>query len=190
MDSTSTVIDKAPILNIEAEDSFCYANAGVSISRNFTVTAENSVSLSWFGVDTFNNANRVTVGDISLGDVTFIPELDRDTFRILVTAGGESSCADYSDFFDVILYQDSSCILSVPSLDEIQVIIYPNPSTGNFTITNAEKYTVRIYDIFGKQVNYVSHLKGQITSLHKGVYVIELIDEDTASRITKKLVVK
>ncbi len=81
-------------------------------------------------------------------------------------------------------------MLSTPDLSETQIAIYPNPSNGSFTITNAKKYTVRIYDIFGKQVNYVSNSKGQITSLQKGVYVIELIEEYTASRITKKLVVK
>lgn len=190
VDSIFTRIDAAPILNIEAEDSFCYLNTGVPISSNFTVTAENSVSLSWFVANTFNNANRVTAGDISLGDITFVPERDRDTFRIIVAAGGENSCPDYTDFFDVIFYQDPSCMLSTPDLPETQIAIYPNPSNGSFTITNAKKYTVRIYDIFGKQINYVSNSEGQITSLQKGLYVIELIDEDTASRITKKLLVK
>lgn len=190
VDSIFTRIDATPILNIEAEDSFCYLNTGVPISSNFTVTAENSVSLSWFVANTFNNAKRVTAGDIYLGDITFVPERDRDTFRIIVAAGGENSCPDYTDFFDVIFYQDPSCMLSTPDLDETQIAIYPNPSNGSFTISNAKKYTVRIYDIFGKQVNYVSNSKGQITSLQKGIYVIELIEEYTASRITKKLVVK
>jgi len=190
IDSTSTVIDKAPVLKIDAEDSFCYVNTGVPISRNFTVTAENNGGLAWFVANTFNNASRVTVGNISLGDITFVPGQARDTFRIIVVAIGQASCPDYTDFFDVIFYQDSTCVLSVPSLNQAQIVIYPNPSTGSFTITNAKKHTVRLYDIFGKQVNYVSNSKGQITSLQKGVYIIELIEEDTASRITKKLVVK
>lgn len=71
----------------------------------------------------------------------------------------------------------------------MQLNIYPNLSTCIFTITNAGKIQYACIKIRLK-VNYVSNSKGQITSLQKGVDVIELIEEYTASRITKKLVVK
>ena len=194
IDSLSTRIDAAPLLNLPAEDSFCYLTSGIPVSKSFAITSENTPSLTWFASNTYGNQSRISLGNLSLlnpstGDITFIPERGRDTFRITTVAVGQGACPDYADFFDVLFYLDPDCILSTSSLNETQVFIYPNPNKGTFTITRSLNLGIHVTDILGKNVNF-DRDQETIRIESKGLYFITLTDTHSGLRYTKKVVVR
>lgn len=88
--------------------------------------------------------------------------------------------------------------VSVNSAEEnFSISIYPNPSTGIFTIQSSEKNiaAVTIFNILGEEVRSVSNLKSQISSLSidlrsyaKGLYNVQLILQDKI--VNKKLLIE
>jgi hypothetical protein len=68
-----------------------------------------------------------------------------------------------------------------------QVELYPNPVSDNLMIKSAEKiYSVKVFDISGKllfqqNTNGVMQTSLLISSLTKGVYVVELTGEENKS---------
>ncbi len=194
VDSISTWIDAAPLLNLPAEDSFCYLTSGIPVSKSFTISSENSAGLTWFASNEYGNLSRISVGTLSTlnpstGDITFTPERDRDTFRIATVAAGQGSCPSYTEFFDVLFYLDPDCILSTSSVNEIQAFIYPNPNKGTFTITGSLNLGIHVTDILGKNVNF-DRDQETIRIESKGLYFITLTDTHSGLRYTKKVVVK
>ena len=73
-------------------------------------------------------------------------------------------------------------------IDVMDNLVYPNPSSGNFTIANSEGADLSIYNVVGKLVYQQSDLESNasITSnLSKGIYFIKLVNDtnETISRI-------
>jgi hypothetical protein len=68
------------------------------------------------------------------------------------------------------------------------VAVYPNPSVGNFSITNSEGIkTVRAFDLLGKEVNVNSISNNQFSIENKGIYFLKVIfqnGEETSSKIS------
>ena len=84
----------------------------------------------------------------------------------------------------------------VSNIEEVvDVIIYPNPSQGNFSITvpkTMENATIHVFDNKGRQV-YENVATGSGTfdinaKLEAGVYLVKLTAEK--ANLTKKLIVK
>lgn len=74
------------------------------------------------------------------------------------------------------------------------ISIYPNPSTGTFSITTPENVecTLRVYDLFGREVGKVesndSNVHHMVSDLSPGVY--NCVIASGSSRTTKKIIVQ
>lgn len=75
------------------------------------------------------------------------------------------------------------------------IVVYPNPSNGNFTIRLAENASVEftLFDVTGKEVfrsslNETSSFS--MPNLQKGIYFISLLDEPSKATTFKKLIVR
>ncbi len=86
-----------------------------------------------------------------------------------------------------IIKTDTAGLVGVPQLhasDSQNVIIYPNPSSGNFTLFLADEKTndaqLRIFDVYGKCV-YQSKIPNQkseiFLSLPRGMYLYQVKDD-------------
>ena len=72
-----------------------------------------------------------------------------------------------------------------------EVIIYPNPTTGQFTVEGANVAKVEVYNLVGQKVceqQGSKVLNIDASSWHKGIYLVNIIEENGAT-VTKKLVV-
>ena len=69
--------------------------------------------------------------------------------------------------------------------------VYPNPTTGQFTVEGANVAKVEVYNLVGQKVH---EAEGQVVNIdatdwHKGIYLVNIIEENGAV-VTKKLVVR
>ena len=69
--------------------------------------------------------------------------------------------------------------------------LYPNPTTGQFTVEGANVAKVEVYNLVGQKVH---EAEGQVVSIdaaewNKGIYLVNIIEENGAVE-TKKLVVR
>ncbi len=84
-------------------------------------------------------------------------------------------------------------IISTKDILESQILLTPNPSTGNFNIElpNDELVEIRINTIDGK---FISSLKGrnvlQIQGLETGIYLIQISFADGTSIIKRQVISK
>ncbi len=81
-------------------------------------------------------------------------------------------------------------LLSVTELSA-EAKLYPNPTTGQFTVEGANVAKVEVYNLVGQKVH---EAEGKTISIdaaewHKGIYLVNIIDQN-GSVVTKKLVVK
>lgn len=91
-----------------------------------------------------------------------------------------------------------NCVTGINELDdEIDYIIYPNPTTTIITIeTSANKaYTLQLINLFGETVyNTIEIATGKTTidvgTLPKGVYLVQLIDKVNSSIGRQRVVVQ
>ena len=72
-----------------------------------------------------------------------------------------------------------------------EVILYPNPTTSQFTVEGANVARVEVYNLVGQKVHEAD---GQVVHFdaaewHKGIYLVNIIEQNGAV-VTKKLVVK
>jgi hypothetical protein len=80
------------------------------------------------------------------------------------------------------------------TLNDEQITIYPNPTTGNFIIGTsvAEKQSIQVFDLNGKLV-FSQNISGKTTidatSLCEGVYNIVIKTVNTNNVVNKKLVI-
>lgn len=90
-------------------------------------------------------------------------------------------------------------VLSVDEFNSIKNIkVFPNPTKGVITISNANKHnieSVEIYDVFGKLVlkklinNENNRSVLNLSSLQSGIYIAKLSSANGLKNITKKIVV-
>lgn len=69
--------------------------------------------------------------------------------------------------------------------------IYPNPTTGNFTVAGADMTRVEVYNLVGQKIY---EAQGKMVTIeasnwNKGIYMINIIDQNGSSK-TEKLMVK
>ena len=81
-------------------------------------------------------------------------------------------------------------ILSVNELSA-ETKLYPNPTTGQFTVEGANVAKVEVYNLVGQKVH---EAEGQVVSIdaanwNKGIYLVNIIEQNGAV-VAKKLVVK
>lgn len=120
-------------------------------------------------------------------------------FEISVRLNPEWNGKGYVTTTVVIESSDRQCeiavsidgdILSVTELSN-EVKLYPNPTTGQFTVEGANMARVEVFNIVGQKV---LEAEGQTVNIdasnwNKGIYLVNIIEQNGTS-VTKKLVVK
>ena len=95
---------------------------------------------------------------------------------------------DYG-IFEIAVYINED-ILSVNELSA-ETKLYPNPTTGQFTVESANMSKVEVYNLMGQKVH---EAEGQSVNIdaagwNKGIYLVNIVERNGAV-VTKKLVVK
>ena len=96
--------------------------------------------------------------------------------------------SDQNDvYFDVTIDEE---LVSVTELSN-EVKLYPNPTTGQFTVEGANVAKVEVYNLVGQKIHVA---EGQSVSIdaagwNKGIYLVNIVERNGAV-VTKKLVVK
>ena len=82
-------------------------------------------------------------------------------------------------------------LLSVTELTA-EAKLYPNPTTGQFTVEGANVAKVEVYNLVGQKVCEQQGSKVvniNTAEWHKGIYLVNIVEENGAV-VTKKLVVR
>lgn len=102
-----------------------------------------------------------------------------------------------ANFTDGLFGDDEEWLLEEEAKNPFEVSIFPNPNNGNFQIiTNGEGQVkeVVIYNIIGEQVYYKKfnelNLSVDLTHLDKGLYMIQIINNDEREKITKRFYIE
>lgn len=183
--SIGTFIDPIPRAEFVANPN---NNAPISLPR-FQFLNTSSISTIR---GSFISAYNWSFGDIqgstsSEENPSFFYPTDTATYNVLLRVTSNRGCID-SASYPVHVGKPGAVSVSEDYKDNINV--YPNPSTGAFTIANLAAYEVQVYNTMGKSINFSRSGDEQIIVASKGVYMLELIDEKAGIRIAKKLVVR
>ena len=96
--------------------------------------------------------------------------------------------SDQNDvYFDVTIDEE---LVSVTELTA-ETKLYPNPTTGQFTVEGANVAKVEVFNLVGQKVH---HAEGRVVNIdasdwNKGIYLVNIIEQNGAV-VTKKLVVR
>ena len=81
--------------------------------------------------------------------------------------------------------------VGVNNVQMSNVKVFPNPAQKNFTIQNAQGITLSIYNVLGEKVKQQTCTGNvqeiDISSLHSGVYLLEITDLQSGTRTDQKL---
>ena len=125
---------------------------------------------------------------------TLTPDETMDVTITLVNFPAEQSTGRFviksTDGDDTYAVRIAGDILSVTELP-VEAKLYPNPTTGQFTVEGANVEKVEVYNLVGQKVH---EAEGKVinidaTSWDKGIYLVN-IKEQNGAVATKKLVVK
>jgi gliding motility-associated-like protein len=129
-DSIDAQVDPLPELNLPADTVYCRPLGSMNSSLPFTVTAANNSSLAWFPANVYGNASRASLSPTPNLTVGLTHQnVKADTFRIIVAAGGQGSCNDIDDFFDIIVNPRPDAFITPSNLNGC------NPVTSDFAVT-------------------------------------------------------
>lgn len=105
-----------------------------------------------------------------------------------VTAVYDAGESDPSNIVTVV-------VTDINERESDAIIVYPNPSDGNFTIKFAENVSIdfTLFDLTGKEIfrnSLYQTSSFSFTDLKKGVYFLRLLDQSSKSVTFKKLIVR
>ena len=124
-----------------------------------------------------------------------VPSLSSFSFKVRVRENKEEYLdtkivlsTDHGDVFITVHINDN--LLSVTELSA-EAKLYPNPTTGFFTVEGANVSKVEVYNLVGQKVHEAEGKTVNInaTEWNKGIYLVNIIEENGAV-VAKKLVVK
>jgi len=125
--------------------------------------------------------------DLSAGEYFWIDMYAHMVLKgnVATTVTVESSAGQKQ--FSIVINED---LLSVTELSA-EAKLYPNPTTGHFTVEGANVTKVEVYNLVGQKVHEAEGQSVGIdaSSWHKGIYLVNIIEQNGAVT-TKKLVVK
>jgi hypothetical protein len=174
--------------------SACYPKTSANISTAATEMTFNGND----AVGLFKNGVLIDIiGTFNGGTANFAADV---TLRRKVTVTGPKTtfnlAADWDKFASDTCTNLGSKINSKETKETIiedanHLIIYPNPSNGNFTINNSSKdFSFAIYNLLGQKVleGTISNGTTEINSnLNKGIYLLKIIDSSKTS--IKKIII-
>ncbi|MDB4107709.1 hypothetical protein OAD66_00050 [Bacteroidia bacterium] len=186
-DSIEALVDASPIIHLPDDTTLCRRDGVTSLTLNKQIKAENTDQINWFN---FNQMTKINLGTVAIGDITLsFDSMLRDTFRIIVNAVGQGSCADIDGIFDIIVHHESNCILSVDELFMNAGSVYPNPTKGTIHIDKHFEL-ISCLNAFGQSVE-AGNLGGDayfISTL--GFHTLLLKDKKTGALNYKKVMVE
>jgi hypothetical protein len=121
--------------------------------------------------------------------------LDEDYFSLIDNLGAANY--DSSRFCNKLKHNEDVCgnsgFLNIePAAEQIDFLIYPNPTSDNLNIQNIEFFNYVIYNIEGKMVlngySDSGHLTIDLLSFQKGLYIIQLTTQNSST--TRKFIKK
>ena len=126
---------------------------------------------------------------------TLTPDETMDVTITLVNFPAEQSIGNFviksTDGDDTYAVRIDGDILTVTELSA-EAKLYPNPTTGQFTVEGANVEKVEVYNLVGQKVCEQQGSKVvniDATNWNKGIYLVNIIEQNGAV-VTKKLVVK
>ncbi len=124
-------------------------------------------------INNFNNTNSLNGAQIPIGTTTI-------EWTVTDEAGNQNTCN-----FDVTVIENAG----FSELEQAGFSIYPNPSSGIFSIINAKDYDISITDTTGKVVYHtVGTANEQVHLPQSGIYIINFRSETT--KFSYKIIVK
>ena len=164
----------------------------VSVNANPTVTASSSRTAMCIGESSVLNPNGATSytwstpsGPQTVSNLTISPVTDQTYTLTGVDANG---CVGKGTF----LMKVATCVgINHYSAANQQLIIYPNPSRGEFTISSDQAMSVQISNELGQLIKTISITDTQkevkINHLSSGVYFIT--GENSNGSVKQKLII-
>ncbi len=180
-DTNSCVITSSFTLTDPAPPAVTYTAA------NDTVCQSTTTSFVLTGGSPFGGlySGSGVVNDTMFDPMAAIIGYNVITYTYTDTSGCSASAID-SIYVDL-------CLGISAATEELQVLIYPNPNNGNFTIQTTSYADVLIFDAQGKLVRtekVQSHIGHQITIEASGMYLITVIDNQGRRNTQRVLVNK
>ena len=149
-----------------------------------TLVALSQNEVFWYTSETATQA-------IAVGNYFTTPELFNTTTYYLEEQYQDDTLLCVSPRSSVTVYVLDP-VLSADENEEVSnLMIYPNPTTGLFTIKSANMAKVEIYNLIGQKMHEAEGRSVSIdaTEWNKGIYLVNIIEKNGAV-VTKKLVVR
>lgn len=153
------------------------SKSGNKSVNNYYVFAVDGLGLNWI-------PNQIAMVS---GTVTSynLPSITDSMFVVGAEIGGAKGVTDGLALSNVV---DNPLISSVPSLVAAQQIpIYPNPSTGSFTVSG--EGVMSIYNVIGECVSTETIYGTTTVHLNSGIYMVKITDKQNAT-FTQKVIVR
>ena len=147
-------------------------------------------SYSWRH-DCLDNANGQSASDRMSNGNTFVNlsksyMYEVDSLGNVVwqyNGGGPQKAFRYEcDYPGIMTLLNNPCLLSVDETSIPDLSVYPNPSTGEFTIEGLEStnFQVHVYDPLGKMILEVSNTTNiDLSSFPEGMYILKVTESGT-----------
>jgi hypothetical protein len=149
------------------------SNSFLCLGETTTLVASGANSFTW---SNGSNANQIV-------------ETPSASSSYSVIGSNSYSCFDTLTFY---LTVDPCTKLNEKPLSDSEIVIYPNPTNGDFTISTELSLAITIYNELGQVVYSVKmnsdNRKVNINNLDKGIYFVKAIDSRGIS-ILKKLII-
>ena len=174
----------APIADFEAEDLVIVSGN----STNFTsLSTGEELTYAWY----FDGGTPETSDEENPENIAYLlPDWATYDVTLVVTSPFGSDSLTKEDYIEVVPVGVDEI-----SLNDKNVTLYPNPNNGSFTIlmpATAEA-EVSITDINGKLIlsgNTIGVKSINLNSIEKGVYLVKIVDVNTAAVVVKRLLIK
>ncbi len=153
---------------------FPYVAAGVEVTKDHSLIRKSTV----------------TQGQTNPTISYFDPLAEYDSIPAVITVGGFTQ-GNWSSLGS----HTCDCLLATDEISDNPVVsVYPNPSTGKFSIKGAERFTnIIITNALGQKVSSVANNSNAIVTFDlkakRGVYFVRLTDND-GNKVTRRVIIK
>ena len=104
------------------------------------------------------------------------------TFEVHVSLTSDTSEIMAIGIYNYMINTTPDCITSINNLEKKQIVIFPNPTSDYFSITeNSSVKSLDIYNIVGKQMVIEPFQNGNainVSNFPNGLYLVRMLDED------------